>query len=695
MVARLSKRLHISRPVRLLQSTGVDVPTGIGSLKPVILLPVSALAGLSFAQTEAILAHEMAHIRRHDYLVNLLQTLLETVLFYHPAVWWLSRRIRDERENCCDDLAVSLCGDPVTYARALADLEQQRGRGAILVMAASGGPLAQRVRRLLIGVPASHAGRGPVWLAGIAALLLTAGVGATVATNARDIQSPVPVPVVAPPAPAVPVAPTVPAPVVAPRVSAQPVVPTPAAASPAAPIPVPSIKPVEASASAAAPAPLELALAPAPALAPLSAPAPALAPPAARQRSHGNMTWSKDGEKIEVRYEGDFEFTDDDTDVKRISPGGQMRISDGGWMRGHSVEFSADGSGNITRKYWVGSSERPFDPEGRQWLAQKLPRFIRQSGIGAKARAARILKDQGAQGLLAEISRIEGGWAKKVYFTELFAANIDANTVRQALEQAGREINSDYELATLLIDSGNRLVTDDATRKAYFDAVRTIQSDYEMRRVYTAGLKRGAVNDAILAAILDASREIQSDYEQAELLVQIVKQQSIENVRQQFFGALDTIGGDYEHRKVLAALATRADLGAETTAAMLKSSGTLKSDYEQAEFLLQMARQSIEGPQRAPFFAAVETIGGGYERSRVLQTVLKRTDLSPESLMSALQAASTMSSGYELSQVLQAAARNHRITGAARDLYIQAADRLGEYEQSQALAALVRSEKKL
>jgi beta-lactamase regulating signal transducer with metallopeptidase domain len=115
LAARLSRRLHIGRRVRLLQSSMVDVPTVIGWLKPVILLPVSALSGLTPHQLEAILAHELAHIRRHDYLVNLLQTLVETLLFYHPAVWWLSRRIRAERENCCDDLAVSLSGDPYTY----------------------------------------------------------------------------------------------------------------------------------------------------------------------------------------------------------------------------------------------------------------------------------------------------------------------------------------------------------------------------------------------------------------------------------------------------------------------------------------------------------------------------------------------------------------------------------------------------
>ena len=171
IVRRLSRSLHIARTITLLRSPGVDVPTVIGWLKPTVLLPMSALSGLSPLQVEAILAHELAHIRRHDYFVNLLQTLLETLLFYHPAVWWVSGQIRTERENCCDDLAVSLCGDPVVYASALADLEDLRGPASRLVMAASGGVLLNRVRRLLTG-PAPHAGRGPAWLAATSVALL-------------------------------------------------------------------------------------------------------------------------------------------------------------------------------------------------------------------------------------------------------------------------------------------------------------------------------------------------------------------------------------------------------------------------------------------------------------------------------------------------------------------------------------------
>ena len=103
-----------------------DAPSVVGWLRPAILIPAAALAGLNAAQLQAILAHELAHIRRHDYLVNMLQTVVETLLFYHPAVWWVSSRMRHERELCCDDLAVRHCGDAIGYARALTRLERMR-----------------------------------------------------------------------------------------------------------------------------------------------------------------------------------------------------------------------------------------------------------------------------------------------------------------------------------------------------------------------------------------------------------------------------------------------------------------------------------------------------------------------------------------------------------------------------------------
>ena len=121
---RAAARFAARSPI--LESGAVAVPTLVGWVKPVVLLPAAALSGLSPEQLQAILAHELAHVRRHDYLVNLLQSMVETLLFYHPATWWVSAQVRAEREHCCDDLAVEVCGDRLVYVSALAELTTHR-----------------------------------------------------------------------------------------------------------------------------------------------------------------------------------------------------------------------------------------------------------------------------------------------------------------------------------------------------------------------------------------------------------------------------------------------------------------------------------------------------------------------------------------------------------------------------------------
>ena len=170
-LARIADALDLHRSIRLLESSAVEVPTVIGWLRPVVLLPVASLSGLSTDQIEMILAHELAHIRRHDFIVNLMQSTIETLFFYQPAVWWISRRIRIEREHCCDDLAVAVSGDPIRYARALTRFEELRIDAAQTVLAASGGSLITRVRRL-VGVHGESANWSSRWAAGASLLVV-------------------------------------------------------------------------------------------------------------------------------------------------------------------------------------------------------------------------------------------------------------------------------------------------------------------------------------------------------------------------------------------------------------------------------------------------------------------------------------------------------------------------------------------
>lgn len=174
LLGALQEKMQVRRTIQLLASARVHAPLVIGWLKPVILIPPSTVCGLDWRQAEMILAHELAHIRRHDYLFNVLQIMVETLLFYHPVVHWISRDARNEREFCCDDAVMQTCGDRLNYIKALAELEQYRLH-ASAALAASGGALWHRAYRIAYRI--EPIGRLPVWSA---LLVMLAAVPASV-----------------------------------------------------------------------------------------------------------------------------------------------------------------------------------------------------------------------------------------------------------------------------------------------------------------------------------------------------------------------------------------------------------------------------------------------------------------------------------------------------------------------------------
>jgi soluble lytic murein transglycosylase-like protein len=179
-VDALARRLGLHRHVRLLASNETDAPLMIGWLKPVILVPLGALTALPPAYVEALLLHELGHARRLDYLVNLLQTCVEALLFYHPGAHWVSACLRAEREHCCDDLAIAMTGDRLGYARALEAMEIWRGPSRELALAANGGSLRVRIERIVRAeVPRGRGRPSAVAAAGVlAAALMLTSIGA-------------------------------------------------------------------------------------------------------------------------------------------------------------------------------------------------------------------------------------------------------------------------------------------------------------------------------------------------------------------------------------------------------------------------------------------------------------------------------------------------------------------------------------
>lgn len=150
MIEDLQAKMRLNIPIRLFESAKAVVPMTIGWIKPIILLPAGIMSGLTVSQLEAVLAHELAHIKRYDYLINIFQSFVEILFFYHPATWFISAQVRDERENCCDDYAVNICGDRLALAKALTQVAtfQQQPRLA-MAFGAKRQTFMDRIKRIV------------------------------------------------------------------------------------------------------------------------------------------------------------------------------------------------------------------------------------------------------------------------------------------------------------------------------------------------------------------------------------------------------------------------------------------------------------------------------------------------------------------------------------------------------------------
>src|SRR5882672_1967658 len=227
----LQRRLGLTRAIRYAQCQWLEAPAVIGWFRPIVFLPITALTGLSEEQLQSVITHELAHIQRLDSFVNAFQVVVETLLFYHPAVWWLNKRIRLEREHCCDDAAIALCGNAVEYARALTLMEEWRVAPA-MAMAANRGPLSARITRLL-GIGNLRSGIRGIGLTSSALCLTVAllagnaifGIAHKASAQSTPVVPASPVTPATAPRPATRTSPVAkPSPVVAPAAPVEPVV---------------------------------------------------------------------------------------------------------------------------------------------------------------------------------------------------------------------------------------------------------------------------------------------------------------------------------------------------------------------------------------------------------------------------------------------------------------------------------------
>ena len=416
---------------------------------------------------------------------------------------------------------------------------------------------------------------------------------------------------------------------------------------------------------------------------------------------NGSLTldWSDDGSRMRLKSRGEIEFNDDMTDVVSISRRGYLDIEADEDGKEHRVRLRGERDGTITRTWWVDDDEKPWDADAAKWLAETLPEILSETGMGAEKRVRQLLDTSGVDGVLTQIAGMRSDHAQRLYFSELQAqADLTDNQLGKVFETAATSIDSDFELASLLVTSAEHNDLNAASCAAYAKATETIGSDFEQRRALAALVEHQPLEPAELGDVLRAAASIGSDFELASLLVQVVDRQKVgESNAKVFLDALEVIGSDFEQRRVLKELAESRDLAPALLTGMLRTAEqNLGSDFEMAEFLIVLGREhTLEGEALTAYLEALESVASDFEYRRVASTLAKRANLNDGGMTKLMRGAGlAIGSDFELAQFMTQVAKAYDVKGELRDAYLAASESIGsEHENRRVLAALVDSEK--
>ena len=649
LVAQVSAEVGLRRDVTLLRIAGPAMPMTWGARRPVVLLPQEADQWPD-ARRRDVLRHELAHVRRGDWLTQLLARVVCALYWFHPLAWVAAHALRVERERACDDQVLRAGALPSAYAAHLLEIASGFRARASVAGVAMARPSHLATRLLDVLDPRRRRN--------------------VVTSRQAGVASAVAVALVLPLAAAAPAAREVALPFVAAVIDANP------------PAPFDVVPAVDRMATPAAPAPQADTL--------------AECAGATRRSSHSSETNGAiivsatiGSCTLKFMADHDVEFTDDYTDIASVPAGGAVTLETnaGGVRRELQVR---NRNGTLERTYRVNGDEKPYDADARRWVAGALTLMFRTTGVAAKERAGAILRSKGVQGLLTEMEELGGDYTRRQYAQVALASDqLDVPGTERLITWAGKSIASDYELAELLSTAARKPMPP-RTQAAFITAARTLESDYEQARTLSVALARSDLDPAAAGAMLDAAQDLDSDYELAQLLIKWQRGRAIaEPARPAFFRAVNSLGSDYEQRRVLSAAVGRGEASAAVVADALAAAKSLDSDYELAELLTAVAElYPLTQALRPAFFGAVGTISSSHEQGRVLQAVAQRPDLPAEVIEDVLRSASTVGSDYEHAQVLVVVAERQKLTEALRKSYVDATRGLSGYEYQRAMAAL-------
>ena len=652
LVADLSRELRLTRSVRVLQAPGPAMPMTWGLRRPAILLPAAADAWPAERRRDVLL-HELAHVKRHDFLTQLIACVACAVYWFHPLVWLAAARLREERERACDDHVLRAGATPSVYATHLLEIARglRAARATSLASVAMARPaqLATRLIDVLDGRRCrdtlSPRSALPAWLGAIAVVVPLAALAPRVAEPAatRSIIDTIP-----------------PLPGPRPKATAR----RPALVRADRPLVRDTLKGCSGSSKHTS--------------------------SSTTQENDDMMIFTNlGGCSIRFAASGKFKFTADFTDIASVASGGYVTIEVDYGAHDRRLTIRPNGE----RVFKIDGEVRPYDAEAKAWLTETITFLLRRTGYQAEERARWILDTKGIQGLLDEFGQLQGDYTRRIYYqAAVESGKLDVAGYERLVGLAAQTISSDYELSELLIAVSKAQPLTERMQAGFVAAAKSISSDYERHRVLSAALGRPGLTPAAQAGMLEAAAEFNSDYELATLLIELNEARSIdEKVRPAYFKAANSIESDYEHRRVLSAVVSREGTSPAILADVLNSAKDVSSDYELAELLIEIGSSyALDDVLRPAFFAAAGSLNSDYEHARTLNSVL-RGQVSQPVALAVLESAKGISSDHEMSELLVAVTRHVRMDDSIRAAIRTNAESISsQYDRGRVYEALSR-----
>jgi beta-lactamase regulating signal transducer with metallopeptidase domain len=683
MADELSAQLGLTRRVTLLQCSGACMPMTWGVIRPKVLLPRDVLEWPT-ERLRAVLLHELAHVKRFDFLTQLLARINCGLYWFNPLVWLAADRLRAERELACDDQVLRTGSRASDYAEHLLEVARSVKAGTMSSTAAVA--MARPSQLGVRLVAALDAGRAraalsrrvvaSAWLS--AALVVLPVAGAAPQSDSPSFPEE---------QPSHPEADGN-------GVSAWLEGAVPMLASPPTLLTETAVD-TEASAEGEL-ATLELSS--------LAFPQALDCDWTARGGKSSTsihsdddklrVKMSRDNCELEIDLEGVLSFDEAYTTVSDLSRGGKLEIQEERGRESRRLVLEGERGGSLSRTWYVNRDERPYDAEAEAWLSDMLLVLFRRAGYKSTQRAEYILARDGAEGLLQEISHIPSDYAARRYYTVLLSqADLDPETVGLIVRQVGEDIESDHELSQLLIAIAEKHPLDEAVRIAYVEAANSIESDHAHANVLSAILKRRDLSPALAQSMLESATSIDSDYELARLLIELIESRPLDDATARtFFQAVATIDSDHSKRQVLDAAIKQRGTDERFLDQVLEAAQDISSDHELGRLLGEVSALYPSG-QSIPnsYFAAASSIDSDFELGRVLTSLVKRGDLNASSQVSVLEAAAEIDSDHELGKLLNAVISEYGVDDTTRPTFFRAVDSLSsDFEHARVLGSVLK-----